>query len=77
MFTILGVQDRVAVKHPLRNQKDVGSNPATARNENWTLGEIYQMCYVQNIIHLVFVIHLSSSSNTRQLSTQHMSFLGN
>ena len=34
----LGGQDRVVVKRPLRNDKDVGSNPTATRNENWTLG---------------------------------------
>ena len=27
------------VKRPLRNDKDVGSNPAAAMNEKWTLGD--------------------------------------
>ena len=31
-------QDTVVVMRPLRNDKDVGSNPAATRNENWTLG---------------------------------------
>ena len=37
----MGGQDRVAVKHPLRKDKDVGANPAATRktkNKNWTLG---------------------------------------
>ena len=33
------IQDRVAVKRLLCNDKDVGSNPAATRNEKQTLGD--------------------------------------
>ena len=35
--TIAGVQSGAAVTHPHGNHRDVGSNPATARNEKRTL----------------------------------------
>ena len=38
---IIGVQNRVALNRPPHNHKDVGSNPAATRNENWTLGDIW------------------------------------
>ena len=34
----LGGRHSTAVTRPHCNDKDVGSNPAAARNENWTLG---------------------------------------
>ena len=36
--SLLGGQDRVAVKRPLRNDKEVVSNSTATRNTNWTLG---------------------------------------
>ena len=38
-------QDRVVVKHPLRNDKDVGSNPAATRYGKTDIGgRPYRMC---------------------------------
>ena len=33
----LGGQDRIAIKRPHCNDKDVGSNPTATRKETWTL----------------------------------------
>ena len=35
----VGGRHSTAVTRPHCNDKDVGSNPAAARNENWTLGK--------------------------------------
>ena len=35
----LGGLDRVAVRRPYCDHKDVGSNPTATKNENWTLGK--------------------------------------
>ena len=36
--SLFGGQDRVAIKRPLRNDKEVVSNSTAIRNKNWTLG---------------------------------------
>ena len=37
-------QSGAAVTHSHGNDQDVGSNPAAARNENWTLGTPHRRC---------------------------------